>query len=147
MSKKKKLDALRKTYEEEKLKRKQESEFKQKLFPKGVLERDPTGTPGILLNKLQFKQLEVDLSNSISKDFAERLQAIEDSNLNKQKLSAKARVSNGLQNFKTILNSYGIVVKSNTTAGQIEKLLIEKGEVTPPDTKTIRKYLLKIKGS
>lgn len=81
------LEALKKDYEAQKVKRNAHLEFQKKIFPKGVLFPDEDRTLHVL--DIDMKQLEIDLQDKIIDDFATRLQANEDANTKRNKKAVK----------------------------------------------------------
>ncbi len=63
-----------------------------------------------------------------------------------QEKAAEQKRKNGQNKFDIIISLHNIKITPTTTAGQIEKTLLEKGATEIPDLKTIRGYLKIKKG-
>ncbi len=143
MSKAKKADieALKKAHDEYEKKRKEAEQFNKKLFPNGVLEKDPTAPAIPFTNPLAVMQARNDLRDLVESSLAEKLQAVEEKEKERQAASHKTKFENGLNKFLKYCTENGIVLKEDIKASQIEKICDGKKIARPNDTKIIRGYL------
>lgn len=139
MSKKKKsIEALRKSHDEQMKRIQDQLEFQKKLFPNGVLKR---GDGELHILDVDMKQISLDLALSMNNDFAQRLQDIQDSKQKNQADSVAERKKATKKKIQALLKKHKIVITNNTKAGQIVNILTEKGVKKIPDVKTFREFL------
>jgi hypothetical protein len=136
---KKQREALKKAHDAYELKRKKEEQFNKKLFPDGVLK--PGEDRELHVLDVDMNKLSSELDRSMSIDFAQRLQDIEDSKKKNQKESADKRKDRTNKKIERLLKKYNIVINANTTAPQIVNRLIDHGAKNILDVKTFREYL------
>lgn len=145
MSKKRKAetDALKRAHDEQEAKRKEADQFNKKLFPEGVLQKDPSAQNEPFSNPLGIVQARLELSHMVQDSLAKRLENIQEGKTKNQKATTEKRKQKTRQTIENLLAEYNIIINDKTTAPQLVNKLIEKGAENIPDVKTFRKYLNK----